>query len=322
VSTAVSVRHIRKAYAEHVAVDDVSFEIPPGVVYGLLGPNGAGKTTTIRMIMDILRPDSGSIELFGQAASAGLYDRIGYLPEERGLYKKMKVIDVLVFLGGLKGVGAAECRTRALRWLERVDLGDWRDRKVEELSKGMAQKVQFISTLLAEPELLILDEPFSGLDPVNTNQLKDLFVEVNRAGTTIVFSTHIMESAERLCRSICLINRGRVVLEGPIADIRRQHGRNNVMLEYEGDGSFLRHLDFVRGVDDYGSMVEVALNAGAEPQALLRACAERLKVRRFEVMEPSLHNIFISLVGPEAARELNSTEPALPAEPVPAGGAR
>jgi len=308
VAHALSVENIRKAYDRHVAVDDISFQIEKGTVYGLLGPNGAGKTTTIRMIMDILRPDSGRVEVLGQPPSGAL-DRVGYLPEERGLYKKMKVIDVLVYLGGLKGVSQAEARTRAEKWLARVDLAAWRDRKIEELSKGMAQKVQFISTLLSEPELLILDEPFSGLDPVNSNQLKDVFLEVNRSGTTIVFSTHLMESAEKLCRSICLINKGRVVLEGVLSDVKKRYGRNNVLLEFDGDGTFIRQLPAVKSVDDYGAYLEIALADGADPQALLKTCADRLSIRRFEIVEPTLHNVFISVVGAPADQDGNGTAP-------------
>jgi ABC-2 type transport system ATP-binding protein len=296
VTSAVSVQSVRKAYDRHVAVDQVSFEIERGIVYGLLGPNGAGKTTTIRMMMDILKPDSGRIAILGTEPAAVL-DRIGYLPEERGLYRKMKVIDVLVYLGALKGMKQDDARKEADQWLERVDLAVWRDRKIEELSKGMAQKVQFVSTLLARPELLILDEPFSGLDPVNANQLKDLFVEVNRSGTTIVFSTHQMETAERLCRSICLINNGRVILEGDLAEVRKRYGKNNVLLEFEGDGSFIRQIPAVKSVDDYGTYIEVILADGADPQALLKGCADRLRIRRFEIVEPTLHNVFLSAVG-------------------------
>jgi ABC-2 type transport system ATP-binding protein len=296
---AVSIRKVRKAYAEHVAVDEVSFEVPRGAVYGLLGRNGAGKTTTIRMLMDILRPDSGELSLFGQPPRGALLDRVGYLPEERGLYKKMNVIDVLVYLGGLKGVPAVEARRRALKWLQRVELGGWDKRKVEELSKGMAQKVQFISTLLGEPELLILDEPFSGLDPVNTNQLRDIFLEISRAGTTILFSTHQMESAERLCDSVCIINKGRVVEEGAVARVREKYGRNNVMIEKEGDHSFVAALPFVARVDDHGRLLEVSLRADADPQDLLKACVGRMSIQRFEVVNPTLQNIFIALVGDE-----------------------
>lgn len=299
-STAVSVQSVRKAFDRHVAVDGVSFEIAPGTVYGLLGPNGAGKTTTIRMLMDIIRPDSGRVEILGGAPGAGALQRVGYLPEERGLYKKMKVIDVLVYLGSLKGLKTHDARTKALAWLEKVALGAWSTRKIEELSKGMAQKVQFVSCLLHHPELLILDEPFSGLDPVNANQLKDLFLEVSRTGTTIVFSTHQMETAERLCRSIALINKGKVVLEGDLAGIKERYGRNNVLLEFEGDGAFLRSLPAVKSVDEYGAYVELALTDGADPQQLLRAASEKLRVRRFEIVSPSLHNIFISLAGPTA----------------------
>jgi ABC-2 type transport system ATP-binding protein len=307
VSTAVLVQNVRKAYDKHVAVEDVSLEVPTGIVFGLLGPNGAGKTTTIRMIMDIIRPDSGRVELFGAAPGAAGLDNIGYLPEERGLYKKMKVLDILAYLGALKGLESAEARRRAASWLDKVGLGTWKERKIEELSKGMAQKVQFIGCLLHEPKLLILDEPFSGLDPVNANQLKDLFLEVNRAGATIIFSTHMMESAERLCRQIALINKGRVVLEGSIADVKRRYGRNNVLLEFEGDGAFLRSLPGVRGVDEYGSYSEVMLKDGADPQALAEAVVHRVRLRRFEIMEPTLHNIFIQVAGPAGAEAMKAT---------------
>jgi ABC-2 type transport system ATP-binding protein len=321
VPSAVSVRHIRKAYDKHIAVDEISFEIEKGIVYGLLGPNGAGKTTTIRMMMDILRPDSGEIEVLGGQPRAAL-DRIGYLPEERGLYKKMKVIDILVYLGSLKGIRREDARRKADQWLARVDLAKWRDRKIEELSKGMAQKVQFVSTLLADPELLILDEPFSGLDPVNSNQLKDLFLEVNRSGTTIVFSTHLMESAEKLCRSICLINRGRVVLEGNLAEVKRRYGRNNVLLEFEGDGGFIRSLPMVRSVDDYGTYLEVALVDGGDTQALLQAAAARLRIRRFEIVEPTLHNVFIGVVGHDAEGQKDTAGPVDVLVPAGSGSGR
>jgi len=308
VSSAVLVRNVRKAYDKHVAVEDVSLDVPKGIVFGLLGPNGAGKTTTIRMIMDIIRPDSGTVEIFGAAPSSTTLDTIGYLPEERGLYKRMKVLDVLAYLGSLKGLEAAEARRRASTWLDKVGLETWKERKIEELSKGMAQKVQFVSTLLHEPRLLILDEPFSGLDPVNANQLKDLFLEVNRAGATIIFSTHMMESAEKLCRQIALINKGRVVLEGSISDVKRRYGRNNVLLEFDGDSGFLKSLPEVKGVDDYGAYSEVMLKDGADPQGLLTGVASRVKLRRFEIVEPTLHNIFIQVAGPDAAEALMASQ--------------
>jgi ABC-2 type transport system ATP-binding protein len=319
---AVLVQNVRKAYDKHVAVEDVSLDIPTGVVYGILGPNGAGKTTTIRMLMDIIRPDSGRVEIFGQPPRGELLNRIGYLPEERGLYKKMKVLDVLAYLGALKGLSVHDAKQRSVKWLDKVGLGSWRERKIEELSKGMAQKVQFVGTLLSEPELLILDEPFSGLDPVNANQLKDLFLEVNRAGTTIVFSTHQMESAEKLCHSISLINRGRVVLNGPLGEVKQRYGRNNVLLEFEGDGSFLRDLPGVRALDEYGVYVELSLRDGADPQAILQAVAGRLNVRRFEIVLPTLHSIFIQVAGPDGAEALKASEAADLVAMAGAGGAR
>jgi ABC-2 type transport system ATP-binding protein len=279
------------------AVDELDLEIQAGEIHGLLGPNGAGKTTTIRMALNIYAPDTGTVRLFGGPPSRQTADRIGYMPEERGLYTKMRVHDLLVFLAALKGLTAREARPRVSRWLERMDLADRRDKRVQDLSKGMQQKVQFIGTILHEPDLIVLDEPFSGLDPINTNMLKNIMVELRQAGRTIIFSTHIMEQAERLCDSICLINGGRKVLEGSLVSVRRRYGHNAVALAYEGDGSFLRTHDLVRGVNDYNSYVEVRLADGADPQRLLADLVGRLRVKRFEIVEPSLHDIFIQRVG-------------------------
>ena len=298
---AVSLRDLVKTFGTHRAVDGVSLEVTKGLIFGLIGPNGAGKTTTIRMILDIIRPDSGEVRVLGLPAGDGVRDRIGYLPEERGLYRKTKVLEMLEFQGSIKGASPAAARRQAAGWLDRLGLGEWKDRKVEDLSKGMQQKVQFVGAVMGEPELLILDEPFAGLDPVNQNLFKDVMLDLNRAGATIVFSTHQMETAERLCREIALINRGRIVLGGPLAAVKARFGKNSVLVECEGDGQFLRSLPGVARVDDYGGYREVRLREGADPQALLRALVERGAVRRFEIVEPTLHNIFIEQVGEKPA---------------------
>lgn len=300
---AVGLRELVKAFGDFRAVDGVSLEIPAGEIFGLLGPNGAGKTTTIRMIMDIIRPDSGEVRVLGRTLSDGVKDRVGYLPEERGLYRKMKLLDMLEFHGAIKGIVPATARRDAAVWLDRLGLGEWKDSKVEELSKGMQQKAQFVSAVLARPDLLVLDEPFSGMDPLNQDLFKEVIVELNRGGTTILFSTHQMETAEKLCKRIALINHGKVVTSGPLAEIKAGFGRNSVLMEYDGDGAFLGKLPGVARVDDYGQYQEVRLEGRADPQALLRASVDRLRVRRFEIVAPTLHNIFIELVGGEQARE-------------------
>ncbi len=228
-SFAIEVRDVSKSYAGHRAVRDLSLNVPTGSVYGLLGPNGAGKTTTIRMILNIIEPDSGTISVLGASSeSSGLYDKVGYLPEERGLYRKMKVRDVLTFLAELKGVPRLDAATRINRWLDRLSLRsdekDWGDSKIEELSRGMQQKVQFIGALVHDPELVILDEPFSGLDPVNAQALKDSVMELKRNGKTVIFSTHIIENAESMCDSVCIIAHGEKVLDGTVADVKTQYG--------------------------------------------------------------------------------------------------
>jgi len=297
--SAISLRGIAKTFGEHRAVDGVSLEVPRGLIFGLLGPNGAGKTTTIRMVMDIIRPDSGEIRVLGRPPGDGVKDKVGYLPEERGLYRKMKVIEMLEFQGSLRGASPADARKEAARWLERLELGAWGDKKVEELSKGMQQKVQFVAAVLGTPEMLILDEPFSGMDPVNQNLFKDVLLDLHRSGLTIVFSTHQMDTAERLCREIALINRGRVVLSGPLQQVKERFGTNTVLLEFEGEGGFLKTLPGVERVDEYGGYQEIRLRTGADPQTVLAAAIGKLRIRRFEVVAPTLHNIFIEQVGPE-----------------------
>jgi ABC-2 type transport system ATP-binding protein len=294
--TLVEIDKIRKSYDSFVAVDDLSLAIPQGEVYGLLGPNGAGKTSTIRMIIGITLPDSGAVRMFGEPFHRGHLGRIGYLPEERGLYKKMKVIEQLVFLGEVHGLSARAAMQRSREWCERLDLADWADKKVEELSKGMQQKVQFIAAVLHDPEFIIMDEPFSGMDPVNTVKMKDLLLGMKQQGKTILFSTHRMDTVERLCDSICLIDHGRAVLHGELSEIRSRWGKNHVQIQYDGDGAFLLERRVVAGYNDYGNYVEVALAPGADPQELLKLAAARARISRFEVLEPSLEQIFIETV--------------------------
>ncbi len=291
----VEARGICKSYGEHQAVQPLDLLIPEGTVYGLLGPNGAGKTTTIRMLMDILAPDEGSIQLFGKPMGPEARDRIGYLPEERGLYPKMKVVDVLSFLAAIHGVSRSVSRPRIEHWLERMELSEWKDKKVQELSKGMQQKLQFVATILHDPDLVILDEPFSGLDPINVNLVKDILLELTRAGKTLIFSTHIMEQAEKLCESICLINKGYKVLDGQLSEIKKTFSKNSVILSYEGSGDFLDHPSVDRK-DDYGQYVEVRLAEGADPQELLQHAAASARITRFEVVHPTLNDIFIQQV--------------------------
>ena len=311
---AIEVRAVRKAYDQHVAVSDLSLTVPRGTVYGLLGPNGAGKTTTIRMLLDIIVPDTGEIRLLGRSnREKGVTDRVGYLPEERGLYRKMEVRRVLRFLAELKGVGAKEADRRIDGWLERLSLKtpekDWGKAKVDELSRGMQQKVQFIGTLLHEPDLVILDEPFSGLDPINAQALKDTVVDLRRQGKTVIFSTHLMENAERMCDAVCIIARGEKVLDGAVQTVKAEHGRRHVALGLDGAATpavaaVLGDRTLVSRVDDSNRFFEIELADGADAQELLaRLVHAGAPVRRFELVQPSLHQIFLQRVGASGIEE-------------------
>jgi len=296
-SATVVLDHVTKSFGEFTAVSDLSLAVRAGRIYGLLGPNGAGKTTTIRMIVNITAPDSGRISVFGQQITPELQDRIGYLPEERGLYKKMKVGDQLKFFAELKSVPGKEAEKRADRWLARLKLTEWKGKKSSELSKGMQQKVQFITTVIHEPDLLILDEPFSGLDPVNVELLKEIILELKTSGKTIIFSTHQMEVAEKICDDICLINRSRKVLEGSIREVKRSFSRNAVALRLAGDESVLEDHSLVSKVQRHSDGIEALLAEGATPQMLLKELlAAGTIIERFEMIEPSLHDIFIEKV--------------------------
>jgi ABC-2 type transport system ATP-binding protein len=307
---AVRVDHVTKRFAGHTAVHDLSLEVPAGGIFGLLGPNGAGKSTTIRMMMNIITPDEGTISLFGTPGTGrDLSHRVGYLPEERGLYKKMKVLDHLIFLGEIRELPRPEARRRALAWLERLGLSDWNLRKVEDLSKGMQQKVQFIGALIHDPELVILDEPFSGLDPVNSKVMKDVVVEIARSGRTVLFSTHQMDQAEKMCDRVAIIARGEKVLDGTLTEIKAAGGKRNIALAFHRDAAqaarVLEDRRMVARVEDNGATAEAELAPGAGPDELLSALvASGAGISRFEVVEPSLESIFISKVGIEAARPI------------------
>jgi ABC-2 type transport system ATP-binding protein len=289
---------VTKSFDEFVAVNELSLRVSSGRIFGLLGPNGAGKTTTIRMITGITIPDSGRIELFGRPMSRELQDRIGYLPEERGLYKKMKIGEQLRFFGELKNMDGRAADSAIDRWLEKVKLTEWKGKKATELSKGMQQKIQFIAAVMHEPDLLILDEPFSGLDPVNVELLKDLVLELKAAGKSIIFSTHQMEVAEKICDDICLINRSRKVLEGSIREVKRSFGRNAVAIRCEGGEGVLDDPQLVARVERHSDEVEALLAEGADAQELLRRLiAAGASVTKFELVEPSLNDIFIAKVG-------------------------
>jgi len=293
--TTVSVSHVHKAFGDVQAVADVSFEVGPGEIFGLLGPNGAGKTTTIRMMLDIFRPDGGEVSVFGGALDEAKKNRIGYLPEERGLYTDLKLEPTLVFLATLKGLDEATARRRLVDWLQRFDLYEHRHKKVQELSRGMQQKAQLIATLLHEPDLIVVDEPFSGLDPVNTRLVKEMMEEQRQAGKTILMSTHQMHQVEALCNRIALINRGRTVLYGEVDRIKREFAGNAVLVEGRGD---LSDVPGVRHAQQENGAWHLALAQGTGPQDVFRALAARegLVIERFEIAEPSLDDIFVSVV--------------------------
>ena len=292
----LTINHIYKSFDSVHAVQDLTLELPEGVIFGLLGPNGAGKTTTIRMIMDIIIPDQGKILLFDKPNSQELRDYVGYLPEERGLYRKMKVGELLVFLAEMKGIKPSQSKSRIRSWLERFNLVDWIDKKVEELSRGMQQKIQFIATIIHDPKLIILDEPFTGLDPVNTELIKDIMLEQKEKGTTIIFSTHLMEQVEKLCESICLINEGKVVLSGELKEIKKKFSKNIIHLEFEGPADFLQNQKLVKSFKNYDNYIEIHPAEQTTIQQILLAAAKEVNISRFEIMEPSLNEIFIETV--------------------------
>lgn len=296
-NTMLKAVQLRKQFETVLAVNDVSLEVKRGNIFGLIGPNGAGKSTTIRMLLNITKPDSGTITYDGQPFSDAIRNRIGYLPEERGLYKKNGVLDTIVYFASLRGIPAETAKKKGMEWLERFNLQSYAKRKVEELSKGNQQKAQFITTILHDPDLVILDEPFSGLDPVNQIVMKDIFAELKQQGKAIIFSTHQMESAEKLCDEICLINRGTIVLEGSVKQVKQRFGTNALHLEFDGDGHFLSSLPFVQKATVYENYAELTLNGEVTSKEVLAALMPKLELRKFEYVEPSLNSIFLQVVG-------------------------
>jgi ABC-2 type transport system ATP-binding protein len=294
--TAVRLANITKTFGNHTAVNDLSLQVPAGSVYGFIGPNGSGKTTTLRMILHILHPDSGEIEVLGEQSTRAANDRIGYLPEERGLYKKMSVRRVLAYYATLKGMRGSDARAAVDPWLDTMGLKAWVDHKIEALSKGMAQKVQFISAVIAKPELLILDEPFSGLDPVNMEVLRQAIIDLRKKGTTIIFSTHDMTMAEQMCDFIFMIHQGRKVLDGTLESIQATYGEDTVRLRVDGGSEHLRGIGAIRNIRDMGQYQEVSHNG--DSQELLRVLSARTRIHLFEITRPSLHDIFLRIAGP------------------------
>ncbi len=293
---ALVLENVTKSFGKVRAVNDVSLRVPTGAIYGFLGPNGAGKTTTIRMIMSILYPDSGTIRVLGNTNPEAVKDRLGYLPEEKGLYKKMKAADLIAYFGRLKGMARTDARARAVSMLEAFGLGEWAERKCEALSKGMGQKVQILATLVHGPRLVILDEPFSGLDPVNVEIVQDLILGMKREGRTVIFSTHVMEQAEKTCDSVMLIHRGQKILDGSLSTVKSV-GPRTILIDYDGDGSVLRELPGIARLNDSGKHAELRLADGADSQAILERLVGRIAIRRFDTREPSLHEIFVRAVG-------------------------
>jgi ABC-2 type transport system ATP-binding protein len=300
---AILLEQVCKSFGEVRAVDGLSAQVPVGSIYGFLGPNGAGKTTTIRMIMNIIRPDGGRIGIFGDGATALAKARIGYMPEERGLYRRMTAGKVLAYFGAIKDMTAGELARRVPEWLERVGLANWANKKVEELSRGMYQKLQFAVTVINDPDLLILDEPFLGLDPLNLELLKTIILQMRDEGKTVIFSTHMMHEAERLCDFILLINKGKSVLDGRLDEVRSRHRSHVVCVELEGDTSFIETLSMVSGIEHRGRKMEITLTEDADPQQLLLALVSRVRVEAFEVKLPSLHEIFVRLVEADDAQD-------------------
>lgn len=293
---AVEIQQVTKTFGEHVAVDDLSLTVPTGAIYGFIGPNGSGKTTTLRMIMRILHPDRGDIRVLGEDSLQAANDRVGYLPEERGLYKQMKVRAALRFYAELKGCRASKPLIDA--WLERLGLADWADKRIQALSKGMAQKVQFISAVVSRPELVLLDEPFSGLDPVNLDVLREAVLDLRRDGATVIFSTHDMAVAEKMCDRIFMIYKGKKVLDGSLDSIKAQYGKDTVRVRLNGAGAFPDNLPGVAKVTEFGRFQELRLEPGVEPRQVLAALMEQGDVYHFELAQPSLHDIFVRIARP------------------------
>ena len=294
--TAIGLTGVSKAFGKFRAVDNLTLSVPRGAMFGLLGPNGAGKTTTIRMIMNITAPDSGDIRILGHPMDRRTQNRIGYLPEERGLYRKMKVIDHLYFLAAIKEVGRDEARRRIDDWLDKMELRPWLNKKVDELSKGMQQKIQFIATIVHDPDILILDEPFSGLDPINVALMRDFFVEFRQRGKTIIFCTHVLEQAEKLCDEICLMARSRKILEGSLKELKRRYSQDLLRLSVDASLADVQGLPGVASAKALNGTFVVGLTPGADRREFLRRTLERYRIDAFSQKEPELEEIYIDAV--------------------------
>ena len=299
----IEVNNLKKQFGDTKAVNDVSFNVERGKIFGLLGPNGAGKTTTIRMINYILPQDSGTIIINGKHVGPVTQKMIGYMPEERGLYKKMKVGEQLIYLSQLKGLNADDAKEKIRYWLNRFDAYDWHSKKVGELSKGMSQKIQFIATIVHDPDIYIFDEPFSGLDPINSELLKQIIIELRSNGKTILFSTHRMEQVEQMCDDICLFNNGKVVLTGNLRKVKKDFGKNTVLIEFEGDPGFLDELENVRINNRSTNFAEIRLLEGQDHQNILKKAMNASEIHKFQLIEPSLNEIFISTVGEDNIKQ-------------------
>lgn len=305
-SDLISIQNISKSFGDHKAVDELSLTVPEGMIYGFIGPNGSGKTTTIRMIMNIIYPDAGTIKIFGEEYQPSFQNRIGYLPEERGLYKNMKVLDLLLFFGKLKS--GKNVKKEALKWLKKLELFDWADKKVESLSKGMSQKIQFISAVISNPELVILDEPFSGLDPVNRDVLRNAVLDLKREGKTIIFSTHDMTVAEKMCDHLFMIYKGRKVLNGTLEETQDLYGRDIIKIITDKGSEVLRFLPGIEKVTDFGRIQELRMAKGCDPQEVLKELIKIARVEHFEIAKPSLHDIFVRIASPEEENSAKEVE--------------
>jgi ABC-2 type transport system ATP-binding protein len=302
----LEVKQVSKLYGTFKAVDNVTFKVEKGRIFGLLGPNGAGKTSMIRMINHITIPDEGSISFDGHSVNESTQQRIGYLPEERGLYKKMKVGEQLMYLIRLRGLSKEDARTSIKYWLERFEADSWIGKEVGDLSKGMQQKIQFIAAIAHDPDLYIFDEPFSGLDPINSETLKRVIIELRDKGKTILFATHRMEQVEQMCDDICLFNKGKSILSGDLRSIKQKMGRNTINLEFHGDGAFLDELESVRINNRSTNFAEIRLLGGTDPQDILRKALNSTNVMKFELVQPALNEIFIETVGSDNLKDIKS----------------
>jgi ABC-2 type transport system ATP-binding protein len=293
----VELENVTKTFRDIIAVNDLSLNVPQGCVYGFIGPNGSGKTSTLRMIMNIFYPDRGSIRVFGEKLHGACTDRIGYMPEERGLYKNMKVKELLQFYGNLKN--GKNIAKEVDYWLKKFDLLPWANKKIETLSKGMSQKVQFIATVISRPELVILDEPFTGLDPVNADIIKDAVLDIQKQGTTIIFSTHDMNMAERMCDFIFMIFKGKKVLDGTLEDIQNKYSSDTLRIRCDDGSAIFSELEGVEKINNFGHMHELRLSRNSDPQKVLAEIVTKTPIQSFEIAKPSLHNIFVRIVRPE-----------------------